>query len=40
MNVIDLAAEARMSLAMKERCDCKKWDAGLAEGESLLGRNG
>ena len=25
---------------MKERCDCKKWDAGLAEGGSLFGWNG
>ena len=36
MNVFDLAAEARMSLAMKERCDCKKWvGAG-----SVVGRDG
>ena len=34
MNVFDLAAEARMSVAIKERCDWKKWDAGLVEGGS------
>ena len=40
MNVFDLAAEARMSVAIEERCDWKKWDAGLVEGGSLLGRDG
>ena len=37
MNVFDLAAEARMSVAIEERCDWKKWGAGLVEGGSLLG---
>ena len=40
MNAFDLAAEARVSVAIEERCDWKKWGAGLVEGGSLLGRDG